>query len=81
MDRIKRIIEILKNEMTVFIEPDTPLDADTDIVNDLHVDSLDKVLIIGNIEEEFGVSFDNDQVAEIRTIGDIDALIGKLLSE
>ena len=81
MERIKQITEIIKNEMTVFVDKDTDLDADTDIVNDLHVDSLDKVLIIGKIEEEFGVSFDNDQVAGIRTIGDIDVLIGKLLGE
>ena len=39
------------------------------------------VLIIGQLEEEFGVEIGNDAVQDIRTVGDIDKMLVGLLGE
>lgn len=42
---------------------------------DLGVDSLSAVSLIGDLEDEFGVSIPNDEVIRIRTVGDAVAQI------
>ena len=41
------------------------------IQEDLDADSLDAVEIIMNIEEEFDIKVDDDELENIKTIGDI----------
>nr|WP_314278415.1 acyl carrier protein [uncultured Peptostreptococcus sp.] len=65
-DRIKEIIvEQLNIDDSDFITMDTNLQEDLD------ADSLDAVEIIMNIEEEFDIKVDDDELENIKTIGDI----------
>ena len=71
MDNIKRIIEIIRDELGSELDPDIAITPDLDLAADLHVDSLDKVLIVGDIEKAFDIVFSNDDLSNVRTISDI----------
>lgn len=44
---------------------------------DLGLDSMDTVQLLFDAEEEFGVTFDGDDVKNLRTVGDIIDYINK----
>ncbi len=44
---------------------------DTDIGNDLGADSLDVVELIMSIEDEFGIQVPDEQIEEVKTVGDL----------
>ena len=71
MDNIEKIIEIIKEELGSELDPDITITPDLDLSADLHVDSLDKVLIVGDIEKAFDIVFSNDDLSNVRTISDI----------
>lgn len=71
MDNIEKIIEIIKEELGSELDPDITITTDLDLAADLHVDSLDKVLIVGDIEKAFDIVFSNDDLSNVRTISDI----------
>ena len=81
MSRLEKIIEIIKSVGFDVAENDIEITSDTNIAGDLGQDSLDMVLIIGQLEEEFGVEIGNDAVQDIRTVGDIDKMLVGLLGE
>lgn len=81
MSRLEKIIEIIKSVGFDVAENDIEITSDTNIAADLGQDSLDMVLIIGQLEEEFGVEIGNDAVQDIRTVGDIDKMLGGLLGK
>ncbi len=78
MNYTEKIIEIVRNELDVFITPDTEITADTNLMRDLHVDSLDLVVIIDSIEETFGIKINNDELGGIKTVRDIENKIKEL---
>ena len=45
--------------------------ADTDLQEDLGADSLDVVDLLMSIEDEFGVEVPDDEIENIKTVGDI----------
>ena len=46
------------------------LSAETDLVKDLHADSLDLVELIMAFEDEFGLSIPDDVALAVKTLGD-----------
>ena len=44
--------------------------SDANFTNDLGADSLDRVELVMNIEDEFGISIPEDQAEKIATVGD-----------
>ncbi|MDR0905007.1 MAG: acyl carrier protein [Oscillospiraceae bacterium] len=52
---------------------------DTDVREDLGMDSLDAVELIMELEDEFAVSIPSEQSADLKTVGEIAALIDRLL--
>ena len=51
----------------------------TSIAEDLGADSLDVVELMMSIEEEFGVSIDEDDVRTFKTVGDVAKYIDEKL--
>lgn len=78
MNYTEKIIEIIRNELDMFIPADAVITSDTDLIRDLHVDSLDLVVIIDTIEETFGVKINNDELTNIKTVRDIENKIHEL---
>lgn len=65
----EKIKEIIVDKLN--IDDDSFITLDTDLMEDLNADSLDAVEIIMDIEDEFDISVDEDDVENIRTIADI----------
>lgn len=74
----ERIIEIIREEASMTLSPDAVINEDTDLISGLHIDSLDMMLIIGDIEKEYGITIDNTQLVGIRTVSQIKAKIKEL---
>ncbi len=78
MEQLEKIISIIKRVGEATIDPNLVITGDTDIVADLQFDSIDMVLIVGEIEEAFGISIENDMIQEIRTINDLNEKVRQL---
>jgi acyl carrier protein len=55
------------------------ISADTHLFNDLQFDSLDDVEFILTIEDEFGISIEDEQAGDVKTIGEVAAVLKSLL--
>lgn len=64
-DKIKTI---LAEQLDVDAET---LSLETDIAKDLNADSLDVVEILMSIEDEFNVEIPDEEIENIKTIGDL----------
>ena len=67
-----KFIKLLAEKLTICAEKVTPAAG---IVKDLGEDSLDVVEMLMSLEEEFGITVDEDKAATIRTVADVVALI------
>lgn len=63
-----RVIELLAADLDV---PKTRIKGSSDIREDLKADSLAIIDIMMDIEEEFGLKFENVDFEEIRTVDDL----------
>lgn len=50
---------------------------ETSFIDDLGADSLDIVQMLISMEKTFGLNFSEDEIAEIKTVGDAKRLIEK----
>ncbi len=62
------VIDIVAAQMRV---NDGTITLDTSFVNDLHIDSLDTVELLAEIEEEFPLTIPNDKVTALETVGEL----------
>ncbi len=71
LDKIKDIMEteLGKNRNDVTLE--------SDIIKDLGFDSLDIVTLIMAVEDEYGFTADDDEIAALKTVGDVVSYIEK----
>ncbi len=53
------------------IPSNVPVTAESRLVEDLGIDSLDLVSIVLTAQETYGVAIDEDDVAELRTMADL----------
>ncbi len=67
MDFEKRIIETVKNNL----EKKSEVNMESLLVEDLGVDSFNKVMIIAAIEDEFSIEIDEVDFAGIQKVSDI----------
>ncbi|MFA6796718.1 MAG: acyl carrier protein [Bacilli bacterium] len=51
-----------------------------DELTSLGLDSLDKAEIMINIEDEFGIEFDEEEMTDVKTIEDLHKLVAKKIS-
>ena len=54
--------------------------AETDVREDLGMDSLDAVELIMELEEELGITMPSDKTADLKTVGEIVALAASLIA-
>ena len=69
-----RVTTIVGNQLGVEMKVLAP---EASLLDDLGADSLDVVELVMALEEEFGIEVPDDDVENIRTIGDIVAYLGK----
>lgn len=73
---LEKVIDIIADELCV---SPNELDADTDLRENLGIDSLDEVGFIWSLEDEFGIEIPDSKAQTFRTIGDIASFIEKEL--
>lgn len=64
----QKVKEILAEQLGVDINK---IALETNVATDLGADSLDLVEILMSLEDEFGVSIPDDEIAEIKTVKQI----------
>lgn len=70
------MLEKLKNLIASQLDIDVnDVNEDSDLVQDLGADSLDVVQMLILLEKEFGVEFEEDEIKNIKTVGDVEKFI------
>lgn len=64
----EKILDLITEQFGV---EKTELGEDTSFTNDLNADSIQLMELIMNIEEEFDVEIEEDDILSIETIGDV----------
>ena len=76
MDTLARIKQLAAKEFSLDpgkLDPAAPLDA-------LGIDSLSFIEFMFKVEEEFGVSVSDEQLKGIKTLADLERLVGAALA-
>lgn len=68
MNTLETVRDILSKQLRI---EKSEINEETSIREDLGVDSLDVVEMLMSIEEEFGVVVPDDEIANLKTIGDV----------
>lgn len=71
---IDKVTKLLAEQLN--IDPKT-IKPTSKIVEDLGADSLDMIEMLMSLEDEFGISVPDDQVASLKTVKDIVTFIDK----
>lgn len=66
---LEKFIEILAKQ---FQKNPSVISENTRIIEDLGADSLDIVELLMTMEEEYGITIPDDEVQEIKTVGDVE---------
>ena len=78
------VIETLRNIIADAMGARLKMDAseiveDTEFIADLHADSVDIATIICDIEDEFDIEIDDEQLEGIETVGDVAERIEEII--
>ena len=65
VDKVKELISKQLNR------PIEEITDDKEIVKDLGADSLDVVEMMMSVEDEFGLMIEDEEIAEMKTVGDV----------
>lgn len=76
------MLEQFKSLITEYVEvePDEITES-ARFIEDLHFNSYDFVDFLGAVEETFGISVDEQDIPELRTVGEAIAYVKKLRGE
>ncbi|MGN0617001.1 acyl carrier protein [Ruminococcus flavefaciens] len=80
MINTNEIIELIKMEVDEEFK-DIEITEDTDLKEDLQFNSLNMLVIADELETEYNISLDYDQIKNIHTIKDIEQYIMQLSSQ
>ena len=70
---IEKLIELLAKH---FKKDPSTINENTRIIEDLGADSLDVVELLMTLEDDYGITIPDDEIQEIKTIGDVEKYIG-----
>lgn len=77
LDTLKEIIaDALGNRLKINV---SDINESTEFIADLHADSVDIATIICDIEDEFNIEIEDEQIEGIETVGDVAQRIGQLI--
>lgn len=66
------MFENIKSKFLDYVDyPADEITESTEIIKDLQMNSFDIVTLLGDIESEFGVTFSQDDIDSVITIGDL----------
>ncbi len=68
----EKIAELLANQLNI---DKATIKPESEIIKDLGADSLDIVEMLMSLEEQFGIEVSEEEAVNLRTVGDIVAVI------
>lgn len=74
MTTLDKISELIANQLNI---DKAGIKPESEIIKDLGADSLDVVEMLMGLEEEYGITISEDAAANIKTVGDIVAIVDK----
>ena len=69
---LEKLKAMVKEQLDIDVDQIT---ENSDIKEDLGLDSLDIVEILMSVEEEWGIVIDDDEITGLKVVGDVIALI------
>lgn len=66
-----RVFDIVKKRIEKYTYDAANITMDTNLINDLSLNSLDLVNILADIEDEFQIQFSDETLSHIRLMSDI----------
>ncbi|MBQ9306835.1 MAG: acyl carrier protein [Clostridia bacterium] len=69
---LQNVIEMIAKQLK--LDPAT-ITADSRLVEDLKADSANIMVMIMDLEDQFGITVEDDQIMKMRTVGDVAAYI------
>ena len=73
---LQKVIDVITDQISVDAED---IDENTSLEDDLEVDSLELLQIVTAIEDEFGITIEDEVFGEVKTIGDAITYIERAL--
>jgi acyl carrier protein len=71
---LQDIIDVLAQYTDV---PAEEINESSDLIDDLELNSFDVITIVSDFEDQYGIQIPDDQIAEFRTVADIEAYLEK----
>ena len=75
------ILQSLCKHLENFVGPEIKITPDTDLINELAIDSVKLLSLIMEIEDEFDISVPINVLADVHTVRDLANLIFKIKSQ
>ena len=76
-DTFDRVVKIISEQLD--LNEDKKITEDTSILGDLGADSLEVMEIVMAMEEEFGIKLPDNEVTNLKTVGDVVSAIDNLI--
>ena len=71
---LEKVKELVAEQLGIKAES---IKEDSNILEDLGADSLDVIEMLMTLEDEYGITIPDDQISQVKTIGEIVNLIEK----
>ena len=71
------MLQKLKDKILEYVEYDGEITEETEIVKDLRMSSLDIMMMLGDLENEYNISFSPEDIENVITVGDFVKLMLK----
>ena len=75
MEIAKKIISVIREN----IEWKNEIGLNDHLINDLHIDSFDMLMILYALEEEFSIQIEEDEIKKVQYVSDIVARLQPLV--
>jgi acyl carrier protein len=74
------LVEELVGLLSKTLERPRPMSADTALIGDLGLESIQVIEYLCEVEDHFDLAIDEDTLADVNTIGDLADVVARLLA-
>ena len=67
MELTNKIISVIREN----IEWKGEIELHDHLINDLHIDSFDRLMIVNALEDEFSIHIEEDEISKVQCVSDI----------
>ena len=75
METKEKVIEVIKDNTSVGMD----ISLDMHLTNDLEIDSLDMLMIVNTLEDEYSIEVETDCLKDLKTVEDVVEKVNQML--